>query len=200
MIENEILKLFPDPVLKYKLDDYKNFNKDLEKYIYNLYEKDKKGLERSNRGGWHSENFNLLEQDSIQKKFAIKVQEYVLNCFQNMGWKIKDKNIRIKEMWAIINKKENFNVIHIHPNCYLSSAYYVKASKDCGEFIAENPNLAKRYVYPEIVNKNELNVETARINIEEGDLLLFPSYLPHRVGKNESSDDRIVISFNVDIK
>ena len=73
MIENEILKLFPDPVLKYKLDDYKNFNKDLEKYIYNLYEKDKKGLERSNRGGWHSENFNLLEQDSIQKKFAIKV-------------------------------------------------------------------------------------------------------------------------------
>jgi uncharacterized protein (TIGR02466 family) len=181
------------------LDDYKNFNKDLEKYIYNLYEKDKKGLERSNRGGWHSENFNLLEQDSIQKKFAIKVQEYVLNCFQNMGWKIKDKNIRIKEMWAIINKKENFNVIHIHPNCYLSSAYYVKASKDCGEFIAENPNLAKRYVYPEIVNKNELNVETARINIEEGDLLLFPSYLPHKVGKNKSGDDRIVISFNVDI-
>ena len=199
MIENEILKLFPDPVLKYKLDDYKNFNKDLEKYIYNLYEKDKKGLERSNRGGWHSENFNLLEQDSIQKKFAIKVQEYVLNCFQNMGWKIKDKNIRIKEMWAIINKNENFNVIHIHPNCYLSSAYYVKASKDCGEFIAENPNLAKRYVYPEIVNKNELNVETARINIEEGDLLLFPSYLPHKVGKNKSGDDRIVISFNVDI-
>ena len=182
------------------MDDYKNFNKDLEKYIYNLYEKDKKGLERSNRGGWHSENFNLLEQDSIQKKFAIKVQEYVLNCFQNMGWKIKDKNIRIKEMWAIINKKEDFNVIHSHPNCYLSSAYYVKASKNCGEFIAENPNIAKRYAYPEIANKNELNNVAAKIEVKEGELLLFPSYLPHKVSKNESGDDRIVISFNVDIK
>ena len=190
MVENEILKLFPDPVLKYKLDDYKNFNKELEIYIYNLYEEDKKGIERSNRGGWHSKNFNLLEKNSIQKKFAIDVQKYILNCFQNMGWKIKDKNIIIKEMWAIINKKENFNVIHTHPNCYLSSAYYVKASKDCGEFIAENPNIAKRYAYPEIANKNELNVETARIEIEEGDLLLFPSYLPHKVGKNESDDDQ----------
>ena len=200
MIENEILKLFPDPVLKYKLDDYKNFNKDLEKYIYNLYEEDTIGIERSNRGGWHSKNFNLSEENSIQKKFAIKIQEYILNCFQNMGWKTKDKNIRIKEMWAIINKQEDFNITHTHPNNILSSAYYVKAPKNCGDFIAENSNLAKRHLYPEIENKNEFNADIARIKVSEGDLLLFPAYLPHQVSKNESGEDRIVISFNVDIK
>ena len=200
MIKNEILKLFPDPILKYKLDDYKIFNKELEKYIYNLYEEDTKGVKKSNKGGWHSKNFSLSEQNSIQTKFAIKVQKYILDCFQNMGWKIQGKNIRITEMWAIINKKENFNVIHTHPNCYLSSAYYVKASKNCGAFIVENPNAAKRYSYPEIANKNQFNAETAGIEIEEGDLLLFPSYLPHKVSKNDSDDDRIVISFNVDIK
>ena len=59
----------------------------------------------------------IIEENSIQKKFAIKIQEYILDCFQNMGWKTKDKNIRIKEMWAIINKKKDFNVIHTHPNC-----------------------------------------------------------------------------------
>ena len=200
MVNNEILKLFPDPILKYKLDDYKNLNKDLEKYIYNLYEEDSKGVNKSNKGGWHSKNFNLSEQNSIQTKFGITVQKYILDCFQNMGWKIQGKNIRITEMWAIINKKENFNVVHTHPNCYLSSAYYVKASKNCGAFIAENPNVAKRYSYPEIANKNQFNAETAGIEIQEGDLLLFPSYLPHKVSKNESDDDRIVISFNVDIK
>src|SRR5210317_1539526 len=193
MIKNEILKLFPDPVLKYKLDDYKTFNKDLEKYIYNLYEEETIGIERSNRGGWHSKNFNLSEENSIQKKFAIKIQEYILNCFQNMGWKTKDKNIRIKEMWAIINKQENFNITHTHPNNILSSAYYVKAPKNCGDFIAENSNLAKRHLYPEIENKNELNADIARIKVSEGDLLLFPAYLPHQVSKNESGEDRIVI-------
>ena len=200
MIKNEILKLFPDPILKYKLDDYKILNKDLEKYIYNLYEEDTQGIQKSNKGGWHSKNFNLSEQNSIQTKFAIEVQKYILDCFQNMGWKTQDKNIRITEMWVIINKKESFNVVHTHPNCYLSSAYYVKASKNCGAFIAENPNVAKRYAFPEIMNKNQYNSETAGIEIEEGDLLLFPSYLPHKVSKNESDDDRIVISFNVDIK
>ena len=199
-MNNEILKLFPEPVFKYQLKNYKDVNKKLTRYIYELYEKDKKGLERSNRGGWHSKNFILTVQDSIQQEFAIKAQEYILSTFQNLGWKTKNKNIRIKEMWAIINKKNDFNVIHTHPNCYLSAAYYVKAPEHCGNFKVESPNIAKRHASPEIANQNELNVEVASINISEGDLLLFPAYLPHKVGKNESNEDRIVISFNVDVK
>ena len=200
MSQNEILKLFPEPVFKYKINNYEKLNKDLSSYIYNLYKDDNNGIERSNRGGWHSKNFKLSEPNSIQKKFAEEIQKYILISFQNMGWKIKDKNIRIKDMWAIINKKNNFNVIHTHPNCYLSAAYYVKAPKNCGKFYIENPNIAKRYFYPEVVNKNELNGDVAGIEINEGELLLFPGYLPHKVGKNETDDDRIVISFNVDIK
>jgi len=200
MSNHETIKLFPEPIFKYQFKNYKIINNELEKYIYKLYEEDNNGLERSNRGGWHSKNFRLAEKDSIQQKFAIQVQDYILKTFQSLGWKIKDKNIRIKEMWAIINKKNDFNVIHTHPNCYLSAAYYVKAPKDCGNFKVESPNIAKRYAYPEIANQNELNVEVASINISEGDLLLFPAYLPHKVGKNESDDDRIVISFNVDAK
>ena len=200
MTENQILKLFPEPIFKYKFRDYEKFNKELSNYIYSLQSKDQEGLKRSNKGGWHSENFQLTDQNSIQFKFALKVQEYILNAFQNFGWKIKNKNIRISEMWAIINKKNDFNVIHTHPNCYLSAAYYVKAPNNCGKFEIEHPNIAKKYAFPEIETKNELNLEVASIEIKEGDLLLFPSYLPHKVSQNFSDEDRIVISFNVDIK
>ena len=150
--------------------------------------------------GWHSKNFKLGDQDSIQHKFALKVQEYILNAFQNCGWKTENKDIQIKEMWAVINKREDFNVVHTHPNCYLSAAYYVKAPKNCGKFQVENPNIAKRNAYPEVAKRNELNSQVVGIEISEGDLLLFPSYLPHKVKKNESDEDRIVISFNVDVK
>ena len=126
MTENQILKLFPEPIFKYKFRDYEKFNKELSKYIYSLQSKDQQGLKRSNKGGWHSENFQLTDQNSIQFKFALKVQEYILNAFQNFGWKKKNKNIRISEMWAIINKKNDFIVIHTHLNCYLCAAYYVK--------------------------------------------------------------------------
>ena len=103
-------------------------------------------------------------------------------------------------MWAIINKKDDFNVIHTHPNCYLSSAYYVKAPDNCGKFLIENPNQAKRHFYPQLANKTELNMPSAGLDVNEGDLLLFPGYLPHKVAKNESDNDRIVISFNVSTK
>ena len=200
MIDQEIFKFFPEPVFKYKLKNFKDFNKELSEYIYKLRDKDGSGLERSNKGGWHSKNFELTVESSIQKKFVIKVQEYILKVFQSCGWKTENQNIRIKEMWAIINKKNNFNVLHTHPNCYLSAAYYVKAPKKCGRFQVENPNIAKRHSYPEINVRNELNTEGAGIDISEGDLLIFPAYLPHKVGKNESNEDRIVISFNVDIR
>ena len=39
MINSEILKFFPEPVFKYKVDDYKNLNKELIEYIYKLYKK-----------------------------------------------------------------------------------------------------------------------------------------------------------------
>ena len=103
-------------------------------------------------------------------------------------------------MWAIINKGDDFNVIHTHPNSYLSAAYYVKAPKNCGKFEVECPNIAKRNSHPEVEKQNDLNIEVVSIDISDGDLIIFPSYLPHKVAKNESGEDRIVISFNVDIK
>ena len=93
--------------------------------------------------------FEITIRNSIQNRFALELQKYILNTFQNFGWKTKNKNIRIQSMWAIINKKNDFNVLHSHANCFLSAAYYVKAEKNCGRFQVENPNIAKKNFYPE---------------------------------------------------
>ena len=196
----EILKLFPESVFKYKFKKFKEFNPGLSKYIYNLNKEDSIGINRSNKGGWHSKDFDLRDRSSIQLKFALELQNYILNTFKHLGWKTENKKIQIKSMWAIINKKEDFNVVHSHPNSLLSAAYYLKAPKNCGRFQVENPNNIKKHITPELSNENDLNILLAGIEISEGDLIIFPGYLPHNVAKNESEEDRIVISFNIDIK
>lgn len=196
----EVLKFFPEPVLKYKFENYESFNKDLADYVYGLFKKDTEGINLSNRGGWHSKNFDLKDKNSIQVKFGIELQKYILKSFQTLGWKTENKNIGIRAMWAIINKKNDFNIVHTHPHSYLSAAYYVKAPKNCGKFQVENLNIVRRHSSPEIANQNELNAQVGGLEINEGDLLIFPGYLPHKVAKNESDEDRIVISFNVDIR
>ena len=196
----EVLKFFPTPVFKFRFEKFRTFNEELSNYIYKLYEIDSKGVDRSNRGGWHSKTFELNDKNSIQLKFALELQKYILKTFTNLGWKTENQNIRIREMWAIINKKDDFNVIHTHPNSLLSAAYYVKAPNNCGRFQIEDLNIVKRHASPLIANQNELNMNVAGLEVSEGDLLIFPGYLPHKVARNETEDDRIVISFNVDIK
>ena len=201
MNDVKILNLFPEPIFKYKFDNFKEFNTELSKYIYDLYKNDsEKNILKSNQGGWHSPDFEISKKDTVQNKFALLLQKYILNVCQNLGWKTENKQIRIASMWSIINKKGDFNITHTHPNCFLSAAYYVKASKNCGKFQVEGLNQAKKYSYPEVKNKNELNTNIFSLNIEEGDLLIFPGYLPHKVSENKSDEDRIVISFNVDIR
>lgn len=193
-----IYNLFPQPVFKYKLKNYKEHNSNLIPYIYKMQEMDVKGENRSNSGGWHSKPFDLKEKGSVQNNFLMAVSECIFDTFLNYGWKVDPKRIRVREMWAIINKKDNFNIEHTHPNSYLSAAYYVKTPKNCGKFIASNPNLISKNYYPPIDKITQYNQKNSGIEVEEGNLLLFPAYLPHKVEKNMSNEDRIVISFNVD--
>ena len=200
MIENkEILKFFPQPIFKYKIEEHEKINKELLSYIYNLKENNKVGVERSNVYGWHSENFNLKDTNSIQHKFLMSLTKYIFDVFENYGWEIDPKKIVCTEMWAIINKKNNFNLEHTHPNNYLSAAYYVKAPENCGSFIISNPNIISKERVTLSDRNTEFNQNVAHIKPRAGDLLLFPAYLPHSVGMNKSDEDRIVISFNIDI-
>ena len=56
----KIYNLFPDTIFRYKLENYEKINKELLSYILDLQKKDSIGNNRSNRGGWHSPNFDLV--------------------------------------------------------------------------------------------------------------------------------------------
>jgi len=196
-MKKNLFTYFPHPIFQYKLDNYEDHNKEYSKYIYELQKEDSKGQKLSNVNGWHSPFFDLSSRETIGYKFLMKIQPYIADVFKSYGWVFNPQKVKCSGMWAIINKKGNFNTEHIHPNSNLSGAYYVKAPKNCGKFKVINPHSISRDKFPPRENPNELNRLVAEHEIEEGDLLIFPSYLPHSVLPNQSDDDRIVISFNI---
>lgn len=199
MSNSNILKLFPQPVFKYQLDNYEKLNEQLIKYIYDLHKKDNLGVKKSNINGWHSKAFDFQEKSNIPNKFYSHINTYIKDVFNNYGWEYDESKVKCTSMWAIINKKGNFNIEHTHPNNYLSAAYYVKAPDNCGNFKATNPNILNRHIRAKSEQANELNSNSASIKIKEGDLLIFPAYLPHSVEENKSDEDRVIVSFNIDI-
>ena len=196
-MKKNLFTYFPHPIFQYKLDNYENHNKEYSQYIYDLQKEDSKGQKLSNVNGWHSPFFDLSSRETVGYKFLMKIQPYIADVFKSYGWVFNPQKVKCSGMWAIINKKGNFNTEHIHPNSNLSGAYYVSAPKNCGKFKVVNPHSISRDKFPPRENPNELNRLVAEHEIEEGDLLIFPSYLPHSVLPNQSDDDRIVISFNI---
>ena len=195
----KILKLFPQPVFKYQVDNFRQINLELLSYIYNLQKNDALGVKKSNINGWHSKSFDLNNQNDLPYTFFSHISVHIKDVFENYGWIYEPSKIKCTSMWAIINKRGNFNIEHTHSNNYLSAAYYVKAPENCGNFKATNPNIINRNIFPKSNKGTELNSNTASIKINEGDLLIFPAYLPHSVEINNSNEDRVIVSFNLDI-
>jgi len=199
MNQRNVYELFPDPIFHYKLENYKQINKELLNYIFELQKKDKKGNIRSNRGGWHSPNFDLVNPGP-PINFINSFKNFLKQIMKDeFGWEYVPNKQRIVAMWAIINKKNSYNVLHNHQNCYLSSAYYIKKPKNSGHITFFDPKEAKTYRFPEVEKHTPYSAESVTIEAEEGDLLIFPSYLYHDVGVNLSDEERIVVSFNIDI-
>ena len=199
MNQRNVYELFPDPIFHYKLENYKQINKELLNYILELQKKDKKGNNRSNRGGWHSPNFDLVNPGP-PINFINSFKDFLKHIIEDeIGWEYIPNKQRVVAMWAIINKKNSYNVKHNHQNCYLSSAYYIKKPENSGDITFYDPKESKTYRFPEVEKHTNYSAESVTIKPEEGDLLIFPSYLYHDVGVNLSDKERIVVSFNIDI-
>lgn len=188
---------FPTPVWINKINDFDEINQELVKYIYAEKESDPLGKRKSNVKGWHSKEFDL--QSPSLKKFLNSLNPEISSAINDMGWDTNNQIVKITSMWSIINKQDSFNERHHHGNSALSAAYYVKADRDSGDIVFYDPRHAFTFSHPINSQINELNGQTKSVTPQSGMLVLFPSYLDHSVNPSNSTEDRIVISFNISL-
>ena len=188
---------FSTPIWSSKIEKYQVVNNNMLNYIDNLQKKDPDGIIKSNFKGWHSKNFDL--KDDEPKNFIENIKLNINNAINDMGWDLQTQEVKISNMWAIINTKGSLNQKHHHSNSDLSAAYYVSAEKNCGDIVFYDPRPARIYKHPIAKNPNTLNATINSISPEAGMLVLFPSYLEHSVNPNLSDNKRIVISFNLNL-
>mgnify|MGYP001498385313 CR=1 FL=1 len=121
-----IFNLFSIPVYNCQL----NFdNKKIEKYCYDLKEKDK-GRVISNEGGWQSNSLDGYIPDL--NELLIEILGRTNSFAKDIGLKTPMKLIN---GWVNINRYKDYNVEHSHPGCTMSGVFYVSTPKDCGDLI-----------------------------------------------------------------
>ena len=188
---------FPTPVWTFHLENYKILNEELYSFIKNIQMRDQKGIQKSNNKSWHSKDFDL--QEAEPKKFINQISSYIEKIMIDMNWRMGNQNVKISNMWTIVNTGGSSNSKHQHGNSTISGAYYVRAPENCGDILFYDPRPAPVFYYPNANSFNMLNAQVHGITPKEGGLILFPSYVDHSVNENLSNEERIVISFNIKV-
>jgi uncharacterized protein (TIGR02466 family) len=107
---------------------------------------------------------------------------------------------QLSGMWAVINKPQSTNNIHNHPFNYLSGVFYLQVPTDSGALVFHDPRPQAQVIAPP--KKLDESIHTSyRVSWtpKPNDLIFFPSWLNHEVEINNSKEDRIVISFNLEL-
>ena len=167
-------------------------NRLFENAVIQWSQKDQ-GIKRTNLKGWHSETdmhkipvFKPLVDELFKMQHEIYKEEWL------------DKEPMIGNMWANINPPGAMNRPHIHPNSHFSGVYYIKAPKNSGQIVFNDPRTLSHMLLPTRIEKTPPSYLWREVRVDplEGRILMFPSWLWHCVEPNESDDIRISVSFN----
>jgi len=103
----------------------------------------------------------------------------------------------IQSNWATLVKNKGFSEIHYHSNYWLSAVYYPSGTLE--------DNIKIDFFRPQILPWDVNNKDTdsiylnnfCRVNVKKGDLIVFPSYLRHRISYYFGDSDRYSIAMNI---
>ena len=152
-----------------------------------------KGMKRTNMKGWHSQTdmhtipvFKPLVEELFKMQEEIYKEEFLSG------------KAMIGNMWANINPKGGYNRPHIHPNSHFSGVYYIKAPKNCGDIIFNDPRTLSHMLMPNRIKQTPPPNLWREVRVQpiEGRIMMFPAWLWHCVDPNENDDIRISVSFN----
>jgi uncharacterized protein (TIGR02466 family) len=104
----------------------------------------------------------------------------------------------IDNSWINIQEPDSRLNFHTHPDSVISGAIYVNVDDDSSKLYFYNPNPYLEYINyfnaPE--THTYLNYKTIYLKPNNGDLILFPSWLRHGSEDLNKTIGRVVISFN----
>ena len=148
----------------------------------------------------------LLKKENLLDFFGNMVQEYVHQCNLQQAPPDQHQHIEsvknhiqvvINSMW-IVEQPGEYNPIHTHTNCDISSVMYLKAPNFLPSEKTERNDDGTIYFIGSSSPKTKLNTNSLKVKPTPGAFFIFPSHLQHTVYPYKTNDNfaRRSVSFN----
>ena len=189
-----LTSIYSTPIWQSEFPGFEEHKGQFLQAIRNLKEKYPEGVNKSNIFGYHSHG-QINNEDERIHPLLHYVGEMVMKAAEDLGFISVD--VALTSVWFNINDtRQCMNAEHIHGDTF-SGVFYLKAPEGSGKLVLQNPGINGLWQgFSLVEKKNQFTGERIRIAPGEGNIVMFPSYLPHSVESNDHDDERISISFN----
>jgi len=143
--------------------------------------------------GWQSGQ--ALHQRADLLDLAACIDDAVASILRFL--RIGDEAHEITGCWATVLARGATHKLHTHPNNYLSGVYYVCTGPGADTINFHDPRRQTSVIRPPVVELTAENTDQVVVQVHDGTLLMFPSFLEHSVDANASDGERVSVSFNV---
>ena len=193
---SEVLQIFPTTV---HISKYENDITEELKFVKNIEYKSNGGAGENAR---RFESFKGSNKNYISKNAYILKEKELKNIstfiqkqldFYTKEIMFSDDKLIPTISWCNKNPQGSRHHEHRHPNSIISGVFYFAPTKPAPLHLTKS-NLPE---FEFNVKKwNPVNSSVFILNINVGELVLFPSSIKHSVAVNEDSEERISLSFN----
>lgn len=189
-IQVKTMDLFPTRIWMAQLDSLTTHHDSWRKIIHDMRASEMKPRGKSNRGGWNSQA--ILSRNIAFKPLIDIAGQLMMSILKPMTEKPIDGQLAA---WANMHDEGGFNIQHNHPGSLLSACFYLSVPEGSGDLVLIDPRPG---VNLSILNGNAPNCKCVkRIKPQVGLLVVFPSWLEHRVEPHENTEPRLSIAMNL---
>ena len=193
--------LFPLPLFKFEYPRANKLQTSIVNRIKKIEEEDTVDISQRYSPGSYTTFYSKTElfKEPCLQDLAKFVHSAVTTVHTHTGL---SGELNFTQSWANINRKYSYHEQHHHcPNIW-SGVYYVQAQDNDATICFMNSNiLDSSWPYKATkVYHNDLNSSQTVCRVHTGMLLIFPSYLPHKVSQQLADTERVSIAFNMDVQ
>ena len=195
--------LFSTPLYHASLADSGNFDMgELEKSCWSIAQDDEAGqkwCDENNYPGYtsYASLSDLTWRSPFFEELKNLLDPHVKTFVEELDFDLEGRNLKLEDLWINILPEGGNHSAHIHPNSVISGTTYISMPSGSSAIKFEDPRHSMMMAAPSrIKDAKEYLKPFIYVNPSVGDVLLWESWLRHEVPANNSSEERISISFN----
>ncbi len=205
-----LINLFPLTIIKDKIEIIDNEKVLMIDEIRNMKNNSKNEDFQTKTNAWtgDTQGFEYIHKNRKFKNLFDEITKRIWGYLDCVEIDSKLVDLYIQRSWATISVGGERIKKHRHFQSHISFAYYLKKNKQDANIVMFDESY-KNEIMPGIFRSdtalqkgiikkmNPFNVTQAIVNVEENDIVIFPSKTIHSTQPTNSNDERISISADI---